>query len=31
MKEAIQTGMASKELSMSGMCGQDCHRVQKLL
>ncbi len=28
MKEAIQTGMASKELSMSGMCGQDCHRVQ---
>ncbi len=29
MKEAIQTGMASKELSMSGMCGQDCYRVQK--
>lgn len=28
MKEAIQTGMASKELSMSGMCGQDCYRVQ---
>ncbi len=28
MKEAIQTGMSSKELSMSGMCGQDCHRVQ---
>ena len=29
MKEAIQSGMASNELSMSGMCGQDCHRVQK--
>ena len=29
MKEAIQTGMASKELSMSGMCGQDCYKVQK--
>lgn len=29
MKEAIQSGMASKELSMSGMCGQDCFRVQK--
>ncbi len=29
MKEAIQTGMLSRELSMSGMCGQDCHRVQK--
>ena len=28
MKDAIQTGMSSKELSMSGMCGQDCHRVQ---
>ena len=23
MKEAIQTGMASRELSMSGMCGQE--------
>lgn len=29
MKEAIQSGMASKELSMSGMCGQDCFKVQK--
>lgn len=29
MKEAIQTGMSSNELSMSGMCGQDCYRVQK--
>ncbi len=29
MKEAIQIGMASRELSMSGMCGQDCHRVQR--
>ena len=29
MKDAIQTGMSSKELSMSGMCGQDCHRVQR--
>lgn len=29
MKEAIQAGMASKELSMSEMCGQDCYRLQK--
>lgn len=29
MKEAIQSGLASKELSMSGMCGQDCYRVQQ--
>lgn len=29
MKDAIRTGMVSKELSMSGMCGQDCHRVQQ--
>ena len=29
MKEAVQSGMASKELSMSGMCGQDCFKVQK--
>lgn len=29
MKDAIQTGMASKELSLSGMCGQDCYRVQQ--
>ena len=28
MKEAIQTGMKSRELSMSEMCGQDCHRLQ---
>ncbi len=28
MKEAIQTGMKSQELSMSEMCGQDCHRLQ---
>ena len=28
MKEAIQSGMASKELSMSEMCGQDCWRLQ---
>lgn len=29
MKEAIQSGMASRELSMSGMCGQDCYKVQQ--
>lgn len=29
MKEAIQAGLASHELSMSGMCGQDCYRVQQ--
>ncbi len=29
MKEAIQAGLASQELSMSGMCGQDCNRVQR--
>ena len=29
IKEAIETGMNSKELSMSGMCGQDCHRLQQ--
>lgn len=29
MKDAIQTGMASKELSLSGMCGQDCYKVQQ--
>ena len=28
MKEAIQTGLVSKELSLSGMCGQDCDRVK---
>lgn len=29
MKEAIKTGLKSQELSMSGMCGQDCYRVQE--
>ncbi len=29
MKEAIYSGMNSKELSMSGMCGQDCDKVKK--
>ena len=29
MKDAIQNGLNSKELSMSGMCGQDCDRLQK--
>ena len=29
MKEAIKTGLKSKELSMSGMCGQDCDKMQK--
>jgi len=29
MKEAIKTGLTSKELSLSGMCGADCNRVQK--
>lgn len=29
MKEAIQSGLASRELSMSEMCGQDCHKVQQ--
>ncbi len=29
MKEAIQVGLVSKELSMSGMCGQDCNRIQE--
>ncbi len=29
MKEAIQTGLTSRELSMSGMCGQDCYRIQQ--
>ncbi len=28
MKEAIQSGLKSKELSMSGMCGQDCYKLQ---
>ena len=29
MKEAINTGLKSTELSMSGMCGQDCDKMQK--
>ena len=29
MKEAIKTGLKSTELSMSGMCGQDCDKMQK--
>ena len=29
MKEAINSGMQSKELSMSGMCGDDCAKLQK--
>ncbi|MBR1424621.1 L-serine ammonia-lyase, iron-sulfur-dependent, subunit alpha [bacterium] len=29
MKEAIRSGLISKELSMSGMCGQDCYKVQQ--
>lgn len=29
MKEAIKVGLNSKEPSMSGMCGQDCFRVQE--
>lgn len=29
MKEAIEIGMNSRELSMSGMCGQDCYKLQK--
>lgn len=29
MKEAIKVGLTSRELSMSGMCGQDCFKVQE--
>lgn len=29
MKEAILTGLKSKELSISGMCGDDCYRLQE--
>ena len=29
MKEAIKTGLLSKEMSISGMCGDDCDRLQK--
>ena len=28
MKDAIKTGMNSSELSMSGMCGDDCKKMQ---
>lgn len=29
MKEAINSGLKSKELSISGMCGDDCARLQE--
>lgn len=29
MKEAIKSGLKSKEMSISGMCGDDCDRLQK--
>lgn len=29
MKESIQSGLKSKEMSISGMCGDDCDRLQK--
>ena len=29
MKEAIDAGLNSKELSLSGMCGDDCYRLRK--
>lgn len=29
MKEAIKTGLKSTEMSMSGMCGNDCDKLQK--
>lgn len=29
MKEAINTGLKSKEMSISGLCGDDCFRLQK--
>ncbi len=29
MKGAITTGLQSKEMSMSGLCGDDCYRLQK--
>lgn len=29
MKEAISAGLNSKELSISGMCGQDCFKVRE--
>lgn len=29
MKESIKNGLQSKEMSISGMCGDDCDRLQK--
>lgn len=29
MKESIQNGLNSREMSISGMCGDDCHRLQE--
>lgn len=29
MKDAIKSGLNSKEMSISGMCGDDCSRLQK--
>ena len=29
MKEAIRTGLKSREMSISGMCGDDCSRLQE--
>ena len=29
MKDAIKSGLKSKEMSISGMCGDDCDRLQK--
>lgn len=30
MKDAIQNGLNSKEMSMSGMCGDDCFKLQEI-
>ena len=29
MKDSIKSGLKSKEMSISGMCGDDCDRLQK--
>lgn len=29
MKEAIKNGLHSQEMSLSGMCGDDCHKLQE--
>ncbi len=29
MKDAVKSGLNSKEMSISGMCGDDCYRLQK--